>query len=181
MVGRLQPWKGQDRLLRALAILRKRGFTLHGLIVGGDAYGLSPEYAGGLSRLVDDLGLAEAVTMTGQVDRVAPYVQLMDVFVSASEDEPFGIALIEAMALGVPVVAVASGGPLEIIEPGHSGALADSTSPSAIAQALEALVINPDLRQRLAEQGKRTAAHFSARRMADEMQDRLEGFAAQTA
>ncbi|HYB24342.1 MAG TPA: glycosyltransferase, partial [Solirubrobacteraceae bacterium] len=67
IVGRLQPWKGQDRLLRAQALLRERGCDLHVLIVGGDAYGLSSEYAASLPRLIDELGLRGHVTMTGQV------------------------------------------------------------------------------------------------------------------
>jgi glycosyltransferase involved in cell wall biosynthesis len=174
IVGRLQPWKGQDRLLHAVALLRERGVDAHGLIVGGDAYGLSPEYARDLERLVRELEVASAVTMTGHVDDVAAYIQLMDVLVSASEEEPFGIVLLEAMALGVPVVAAAAGGPLEIIDPGRSGMLADSRDPEALASALARLAGDPDLRARLAEEGRRTAARFSGARMAEEMQARLE-------
>ena len=50
IVGRLQPWKGQDRLLEAVALLRERGLAIHLLIVGGDSYGLSPDYAAALPR-----------------------------------------------------------------------------------------------------------------------------------
>src|SRR4029453_15609914 len=77
-VGRRRPGKGPDRLLQAIAQLRAKGLDLHGLIVGGDAYELSPEYARELDDLVVQLDLEEAVTMTGQVDNVAPYMQLMD-------------------------------------------------------------------------------------------------------
>jgi glycosyltransferase involved in cell wall biosynthesis len=175
MVGRLQPWKGQDRLLHALVRLRGQGHDVHGLIVGGDAYDLSPEYARDLERLIGELALADAVTMTGHVDRVASYVQVMDVFVSASEGEPFGIVLLEAMALGVPVVAVASGGPLEIIDPGRSGVLAKGGDADALALALTEVVRDRDMRERLAGEGRRTAKHFSALRMAEEMQARWEG------
>jgi glycosyltransferase involved in cell wall biosynthesis len=179
IVGRLQPWKGQDRLLRALALLRARGFDVQGLIVGGDAYGLSPEYADALERIVIELNLEEAVTMTGHVDHVAPLVQLMDVLVNASDNEPFGIVLLEAMSLGVPVVAIANGGPLEIIEPHRSGALADSGDPQSLARALAGLVADPDLRRRLADEGKKTAERFSADHMAEEMQVNLERLVAQ--
>ncbi len=179
IVGRLQPWKGQDRLLRALALLRSRGHDVYGLVVGGDAYGLSPEYARGLEQLVTDLGLTDSVTMTGQVEHVSPCVQLMDVLVSASDAEPFGIVLLEAMALGVPVVAIASGGPLEIIDPGRSGLLAESIDPEALAHTLAGPVGDPGLRERLAEGGRRRASHFSATRMAGELQDRLEELAGQ--
>ena len=122
IVGRLQAWKGQDKFLEAIAELRNRRRDVHGLIVGGDAFGRSPEYAASLARLVSELELDEFVTMTGQVPDAAPYVQLMDVAVNASDEEPFGIVLIEAMAAGVPVVAVANGGPLDIIDTGVTGA-----------------------------------------------------------
>jgi glycosyltransferase involved in cell wall biosynthesis len=164
--------------LRALALLRGQGLDVHGLIVGGDAYGLSPEYPAVLEHLVSDLGMGDAITMTGQVDHVVPYVQLMDVLVNASENEPFGIVLIEAMALGVPVVAVANGGPLEIIEPNRSGVLADTGAPEALAAALSGLVRDPELRRRLVTEGQKTAARFSAGRMAEEMQSNLEGLVA---
>jgi glycosyltransferase involved in cell wall biosynthesis len=174
MVGRLQPDKGQDRLLCALALLRRGDLDVHALIVGGDAYGLSPGYARDLQRLVRDLDLDDAVTMTGQVDHVAPYVQLMDVFVSLSEAESFGIVLLEAMALGVPALVAASGGPLEIIEPGRSGVLTDASDPEALVRPLVELIRDSNMRQRLAEEGRRTAAHFSATRMVEEMQTELE-------
>src|SRR5262249_53423246 len=126
IVGRLQPRKRQDRFLAAVAELVGRGHDVHALLVGGDAFGLSPEYAEGRRRRIPRLGLEERVTMTGQVADPAPYLSLMDIAVSASEREPFGIVLLEAMAAGVPIVAVAHGGPLEIVEPGVTGELAVS-------------------------------------------------------
>src|SRR5205807_5219585 len=81
LVGRLQPWKGQDRLLRAQAILRERGHATRTLIVGGDSYGLSPEYAAALPELIEELGLAGEVTMTGEVPDAGPYIERFDVLV----------------------------------------------------------------------------------------------------
>ncbi len=124
IVGRLQQWKGQDRLLRAQALLRARGRELHCLIVGGDAYELSPEYAASLPRLVAELGLEGHVTMTGQVPDAGPYIERMDVLVNASDPEPFGIVLLEGMARGVAVLAVDSGGPSEFIANMETGVLA---------------------------------------------------------
>jgi glycosyltransferase involved in cell wall biosynthesis len=82
------------------------------------------------------------------------------------------------MALEVPVVAVANGGPLEIIEPCRSGALARGADPQALASALTGLVSDPELRRRYAEEGTRTAERFSAGRMADEMETSLEAVVA---
>ena len=139
LVGRLQPWKGQDRLLRAQALLRDRGHGMHTVIVGGDAYGLSSQYADSLPALVDELGLADEVTLTGQVPDAGPYIEQMDILVNASDPEPFGIVLLEGMSRGVAVVAVDSGGPGEFIEDGHTGLLARSGDPGALADALESL------------------------------------------
>jgi glycosyltransferase involved in cell wall biosynthesis len=154
IVGRLQAWKGQDRFVRALDKIRRRCGDVRGLIVGGDAYGLSPDYERELDRLIADLHLGDAVTRTGQVPDPSPFMALLDILVSASDDEPFGIVLLEAMALGVPVVAVASGGPLEILANGRFGALAASREPGDLVRAIEPLVRDPDLRASLAQHGR---------------------------
>ena len=90
MVGRLQPWKGQDRLLRAQRELQREGRRMHTVIVGGDAHGLSSQYAALLPSLVAELGLGDAVTLTGQVADAGPYIEQMDVMVNASDPEPSG-------------------------------------------------------------------------------------------
>jgi glycosyltransferase involved in cell wall biosynthesis len=154
MVGRLQPWKGQDRLLRAHALLKGRGQRLHTAIIGGDAYGLSSEYAASLPGLVGELGLEGEVTFTGQVPDAGPYVSQLDVLVNASEAEPFGIVLLEGMARGVAVVAVDSGGPAEFVEDGRTGALASSGSPQALAAALDPLLSSAELRVSLGSAGR---------------------------
>lgn len=154
IVGRLQPWKGQDRLLQAQAILRERGCPLHLMIVGGDSYGLSPEYAASLPGLVTRLGLDGAVTITGEVPDAMPYLEQMDVLVNASDPEPFGIVLLEGMAAGVPVVAVDSGGPPDFIEHEKTGVLAASGSPEALAAALEPLLRSRSMRRSIGAAGR---------------------------
>ena len=154
LVGRLQPWKGQDRLLRAQALLRERGHDVQTVIVGGDAYGLASEYAESLGPLASRLGLDGAVTLTGQVSDAGPYIERMDMLVNASDPEPFGIVLLEGMARGVAAVAVDSGGPAEFIEHGRTGVLARSGEPEALADALETLLVSPELRRAIARAGK---------------------------
>ncbi len=162
LVGRLQPWKGQDRLLAAQALLRERGHRFHTVIVGGDSYGLSPEYAASLSPLAAKLGLAGNVTMTGEVPDAGPYMRQMDILVNASDPEPFGIVLLEGMARGVPVVAVDSGGPSEFIEHGRTGMLARSGEPPALADALEPLLASAELRREIGKAGhERFMAEFT--------------------
>jgi glycosyltransferase involved in cell wall biosynthesis len=176
IVGRLMSWKGQHHVLRALALLRERGHAVHGLIVGGDAYDLEPGYEASLHRLASELGLDDSVTFTGQVPDATAYMQLMDIAVNASDHEPFGIVVLEAMAQDVPFVAVASGGPAEIIEDGESGLLVPAATPEHFADALQSLVASPDLRRRLAEGGRRRyRERFTSDRMVEDITTAIEG------
>lgn len=170
LVGRLQPWKGQDRMLRAAALLRERGREFHLVLVGGDSFGLSPDYARSLPLLAHELGVADMVSMTGEVPDAGPYVEQMDVLVNASEPEPFGMVLLEAMARGVAVVAVDAGGPSEIVEQGISGVLAPSGEPAALADAIESLLEQPDRRRAIAAAGRdRFLAAFTTEMMCARM------------
>jgi glycosyltransferase involved in cell wall biosynthesis len=171
VVGRLQPDKGQDRFLCALALLRARGRDLHGVVVGGDAFGLSPEYAASIPALIGDLGLESSVTLTGQVPQVAPYLRALDVLVNPSQGESFGIAIVEAMAAGVPVVNTAKGGPEEVIEPGVEGIVLESREPEAIAAAIEALMVDDGRRARMGRAARERAARFTADAMARRLED----------
>jgi glycosyltransferase involved in cell wall biosynthesis len=176
VAGRLQPWKRQDLVIRAVAELRSRGRAVHGLVVGGDAYGLSPEYASSLPRLAASLGVERHLTFTGQVGSSGPYIELMDAVVNPSLAEPFGIVLLEAMSLGKPVVAFASAGPLEIVQPGVSGLLVQEESGvQGLVMALDRLLDDPELCRRLgAGARRRFAERFTARRMTEALCRELE-------
>jgi glycosyltransferase involved in cell wall biosynthesis len=175
IVGRLQPWKGQDRFLRCLADLCARGHNVHGLVVGGDAGNFSPGFELSLHRLVSELGLEQRVTFTGQVAEPGPYFQLMDVSVNASQVEPFGIVVLEAMARGVPVVAFDAGGPAEILESGQTGLLVPLGDEHGLSEALSRLLSNEQLRRDLAAAGqKRFLADFTAKRMTEKLTAELE-------
>jgi glycosyltransferase involved in cell wall biosynthesis len=124
--------------------------------------------------LVPELGLSNHVTMTGQVPSAGPYWEAMDIAVNASEEEPFGIVLLEAMAAGVPVVGVAAGGPLDIIQPEVSGVLAESGEPGDLADAIEFLLVDPKRRSTIAAAGReRCRELFTADAMADRLTARL--------
>lgn len=173
-IGRLVPVKGQHHLLRALARLRASGHDVHGLFVGGNAHDLAPEYGPYLERLVAELGLRDAVTFAGQVPNAADHLALMDVFVSTAPDEGFGIALVEALALRVPLVAIDAGGPREIVEHGVSGLLVPSTDTDPLADAIGSILSDARLAAALAEGGERRfRAAFTAARMADTLSARL--------
>ncbi len=178
IVGRLQAWKRQHLVIETVAELRARGRSVHGLVVGGDAHGLAPDYARSLEALARDLGVSGAVTFTGHVSDPSPYVQSMDVLVNASADEPFGIVLLEAMALGTPVVAFDRAGPGEIVEAGESGVLIRGDGRDALVHGIEPLLDDPSLRAALSDRARSRYEHeFTADRMMSELQHEFERLA----
>jgi glycosyltransferase involved in cell wall biosynthesis len=174
IVGRLEPWKGQDRFVRMIAeLLSKR--EVRGLIVGGNAYDLFPMYEKQVLNLIIELGLCQAITTTGQTDQVAKYLGAMDVLVSASTAEPFGIVIVEALALGVPVVAVDEAGPSEILAGDGGGILVAGGDPTSLATAVGRLLSDAEWRTRLSAAGRRRFhERFTAVQMARRMQAALE-------
>lgn len=169
IVGRLIGWKGQERLVEAVALLRRDGLEVDVLVVGGEDPNEEDGTLGRLTRRIAAAGLSDRVHLVGQVPDARPYIQLADVLVNASDGEPFGMTLLEAMALGVPLVAVAKAGPLEIVEDGRSGVLAADPSPPALAAALASALGDPARTAALAEAARaRYLTAFTAERMAIE-------------
>lgn len=180
IAGRLVSWKGQDKLIEAAAILRDAGLDLDVLVVGGEAHGVEPGMDERLRALTRRLGLEDRVVFTGHVDPATPYIELMDVFVSASDGEPFGIVLLEAMALGVPVVAVAKHGPAEIVDDGVTGLLAPSNAPGDLAAPIAAMLEDERLGARFAAAGlERYRTLFREERMLGDLRRTLHGLAAE--
>ena len=176
IAGRLQPWKGQHRFLRALRELHDGGLPAHGLVVGGSAHGFSPGYERELRELIVALGLDEWVTMVGHVPDPRPFIAAMDVLVSASAMEPFGIVLLEAFVQGVPVVAVSDAGPREIVDHGVSGLLVPRPEPALLAAAIRELLA--DEPRRRADGASRRAARrcerFAVQSMTEALGRRLQ-------
>jgi glycosyltransferase involved in cell wall biosynthesis len=110
-------------------------------------------------------GLEERVRFVGHQDDIGPWVSGLDVLVNASAHEPFGLVVLEAMVLGTPVVAPNLGGPAEIIQDGESGWLVAPNQPKETAEAVLAILDDPELRTRLSAAGRRRARDFTVDRM----------------
>ena len=164
LVGRLNHWKGQDLLVRALAILQLQGRLgpLQAAIVG-DGFAGHEDVRATLVAQVDQAGLTRQVHFVPFRADIYPVWWASDIAVVPSlEPEPFGLVAIEAMACGVPVIAAAHGGLLDIVEHEVSGLLFPPRDPDALAQALLRLAGDAALRQHLGAAGKRRqAAQFS--------------------
>jgi Glycosyltransferase len=141
-VGRLRPWKGHDRFLRALARVRRQRPDVWGVVVGGTPFQVKDDYPQRLQMLTRELELAEQVVFTGHLDDVRPALAAMDVFVHAGDPEPFGLVVVEAMAMARPVVAFAHGALPEIVVDGETGRLVPSCDEHALAKAIEQLLGN---------------------------------------
>src|SRR5882724_2333350 len=158
-VGRLVPWKQVDKVLQAIA--RVDGV---GLVVIGDG----AEHRA-LEDLARSLGLVERVYFAGARSK-AETLALMatcDLFVLNSTYEGFPHVVLEAMALGLPVVATAVGGTPEVVENGRNGRLIPAPDGGALQEALSTLVSCPQERQRLAAAARDTVERFCHARMVE--------------
>ena len=166
IVGRLQPWKGQEVFLRAAARVGAARQDVRFAVVGGAILGWEGSYPNELELLTDGLGIRERVFFAGHQADPVPWQDALDVVVHASEREPFGLVIVEAMALGKAVVATAGGGPEEIIEDGRSGLIVPPGNPAALAAAIERVLADPELRDRLERGAAERAPLFGEERAA---------------
>lgn len=160
IVGRLQRWKGIHVLVNAMPMVLDRYPDAHCVVVGG-RHELEPEYEGLVRERINGLGLDGTVIMAGLQGNIPEWMQAMDVFVHASDNEPFGIVTVEAMALGKPVVAAASGGPTEIITDGEDGLLAPYGDTDAVAAAIIRYLDDPAFAASVGQAARSRAADFS--------------------
>jgi glycosyltransferase involved in cell wall biosynthesis len=176
IVGRLQRWKGMHTLIAAMPTIRARHPRTHLVIVGG-MHETEPRYGDELRALARSRGVGEAVTFAGFQADVPRWMQAMDIVVHASDREPFGIVVIEAMSLGKPVVAGSAGGPSEIITTGVDGLLAPFGDEDRLAAAVLRFLDDPGLAISCGMAARARAAEFSARRFATAAADAIHALA----
>lgn len=174
--GRLQRWKGQDLFVEAAAeVARARPHTKFA-VVGGSVFGLEPEFLEGLRHRAEMLGLRDRLVFTGFRSDVPRLMAACDVVCHTSRiPEPFGLVIVEAMALGRAVIATEGGGPSEIVASDEYGMLVPPGDPRALARAMLALVDDPDLRRALGENAReRARREFSIDVMASRLIEYLD-------
>ncbi len=160
-VARLEPIKGQDLMMEALARLLPAHPNMHLAIVGdGSAASL-------YHTLADELGIRHRVHFFGYLSDPAPVQALFDLNLNASRGtETTCLATSECMSLGIPTVASDFGGNPEMIHDGESGLLFHSEDVTALTDAIHRAYVNTDLYRRLAEGARRTyLSHFSEHAM----------------
>ena len=164
-VGRLQPSKGIDTLLRAAADIRRDHPSVCVLVVGGGLDDQDEQETAELNRLQtlgDRLGLRNVYYIKAQSqEKLARYYAAADVFVMPSHYESFGMVVLEAMACGTPVVASEVGGLSSTVIHGDSGLLVPPGDWRAFARAISRLLASPQLQSAMGRAGPQRARAFA--------------------
>ena len=163
-VGRLAPEKNWDTLLRAFAIVHREHPGLRLVLIGDGTARQS------LETLASELGLADRITFTGTLpfDEVPRYLKAADLFAFASVTETQGLVTIEAMAAGLPVVAVDGPGTHDIVEHGKQGFLVEN-DPDALANGLKKLLSDSQLVKRFRNNALKKAKSFDVNQLGEKM------------
>lgn len=166
VLGRLRQEKGQDLFLRAMAEMEGGA---HGVLVGeGPA-------RGALQSLAQKLKLSPSPVFAGGTDRPLGALAAFDIAVFPSRSEGMPQALVEAMALGKPIVATSVGGMREAIRDGESGLLTPPEDPSALAGAIRRLLQEPTLAEELGQGAwRRARSHYSLEALGERIERQYE-------
>ena len=151
VVGALQPRKDHLNFLLAAKFMLEQRDDVEFLIVGSGSMTLTKQ----LQDQVNDLALTNKVKLVGRwLGSIETVLSALDVLVVSSEQESFGLTIIEAFAMETPVVSTRCGGPEEIIEDGKNGYLIDIKNPLALGKAVLCLLSNPQLGEQFGKAGR---------------------------
>lgn len=166
-VGELKPLKGQEEFLRAAARVAPLVPEARFIVAGVDT-SRTQEHRQRLERLIDELQLRSRVLLIDWVTDIAELYCALDIFVSASRAESFGLAMAEAMASHTAVVATSTEGAKTIIDSNNTGVLVSVGADRAIADVVLSLLKDEETRQRLADSGARSVRNrFGLARMVE--------------
>jgi glycosyltransferase involved in cell wall biosynthesis len=170
LVATMAWWKGHRTYLEAIS--RLRSSPIRGYLIGGPIYRTSGS-ENSLSDLRDEaqnLAISDRVGFTGFLPDIASALRSVDILVHAStRPEPFGRALIEAMACGKPVITTGLGGSAEIVSAGPGTLKFWPGEADDLAKAISTLVLNPSLRKSMGESGRKTAMQFGRERLTESL------------
>jgi glycosyltransferase involved in cell wall biosynthesis len=163
-VGRMTAIKRVPDVLLAFRLLRERGVDARLCLVGD-----GPDREE-VEQRAHDLGVARHTLFVGYQRDVAPYYSFFDAFVLPSANEGTPVVAIESLAAARPVVATRVGGTPDVVESGADGVLVPVGNVEAIADALETLASDPELRRRLGEHGReRVIPRYRVERLVDDV------------
>ena len=188
VIAQITPWKAQDDAVRALAMVLPRHPEARLLLVGSPKFIAkstrydNQKFAAELAELIGSLGLEGHVRLLGERSDIPEILAATDVVLVPSWEEPFGMAMIEAMAMGVPVIATSVGGTKEIID-GANGVLLPPRQPQIWAEAIERLLADRERRREMGRHSRERVSEYLnapvyARRVVSVYEDVLRTVAA---
>ena len=179
-VGRIEPLKGVDTLLQAMACLQlKEARPVHLAIIGGEP-GASPEdmtiEMARLQKMCDDLGLDQSVIFLGMrdQDKLPYYYSAAEVVVMPSHYESFGMVALEAMACGTPVIASEVGGLAYLVRDGETGFTIPAEEPEMLCEKLSWLLNDAELHAKMSQRAVEYAQDYAWEKIAKQIVEAYE-------
>lgn len=170
-VGELTPLKGHAELVKAAARILEHHPNAHFIIAGTDS-SREEKHRKELSQLIEQLNLGERVTILPWLEDISQLYCALDVFVSASHTESFGLAIVEAMATGTAVVTTATGGAKEIVRAGKTGLMVPIGDVASLADAMSGLLQDEARRISMGTAAQQQVeTEFSIERMINETEE----------
>jgi len=154
LIGRLEESKGQHLLIDAIHTAKQNNHNIKALVVGHE---MTPGYRDILKNQATELGVINNIKFEDFVSQPQQLMQICDCVILASGQETFGLVLPEAMRAGVAVIGSNSGGVPEIITHEETGLLFETKNANNLYQQIERLYLDPDFKNKLAQQGKQSA------------------------
>jgi len=171
MTSRLSREKGQQTLLEAVALLKGRFPDLYVLLVGDSIFTEDEDVPRSLREMADRLGISERVLFTGFRRDVPRLYGAMDIFILATDAEPCGRVLFEAMAMARPVIGTENGGTPEIVVDGETGLLFPYGDAATLSERITRLLEQPAEMARMGAAGRRRVEeHFTIDRYMEKTQ-----------
>ena len=176
-IGELKRLKGQQDFVFAANEVVKKFPETHFVVVGTDN-SFKKDFRRELKRLVKVFGLEDNFLFLDWVEDTAPLLAAMDIFVSASHSESFGLAILEAMASGKAIVATETEGAKELLEDGKSGKLVSVKEPLKLAEKIEEFLSDEKMREEFGANlpNKRRRENFSLEKMIEQTESVYQSF-----
>lgn len=177
MVARMERWKGIDVFIKMVVQLASHYPNLYAFVVGG-VHSLDPDCARELNAQAEQSGLGGRLRLVGQrpLEEVAGWWCACDIAIHpVTGAEPFGMGIVEAMAMGKPVIASALGGLAEIIQDQVNGLLCAPGDVDGLVRAAQRVLDDPELRRSLGQAARVRALEFSPQRLLRCLATRLSG------
>lgn len=164
-MGRVSYEKNIDQVVKAFALTLKTQPNLKLIIIGD-----GPE-RNSLEKLVQKLGINNSVIFTGflQNENLLSALQANDIFVTASKSENMPLSVVEAMAVGLPCVAVKEKGLTELIKDGYNGFLVEADKPEKMAEKILKLLARPELLEKFSRASRELALEYSKEKITQKL------------